>query len=190
MRTERERMLQQSIAADHRIMLHSGRLFDLEHPEASEFTIDDIAHGLAHTCRYAGQCDGFYSVAEHSVLVSQVVPFAKLAALFHDATEAFIGDVSGPLKRLLPEYRTIEKRIALAIYEHLGIEWPVPFEVKRADCSVMAAELVVLMPAGTNEWLHELNVVPADVEIQRLDPKRAKALFLDRFAELVGTGAR
>src|SRR2546423_8158727 len=121
-------MLQQSITTDHRIMLHSGRLFDLANPETSEITVEDIAHGLAHTCRYAGQCDGFYSVAEHSVLVSQVVSFAKLAALFHDAAEAFIGDVSGPLKRLLSEYRTIEKSIALAIFECFGIEWPVPFE--------------------------------------------------------------
>jgi len=181
-------MLQQSITADHRIMLHSGRLFDLEHPETSEFTVDDIAHGLAHTCRYAGQCDGFFSVAEHSVLVSQVVPHAKLAALFHDAAEAFIGDVSGPLKRLLPDYRTIETKIACAIFERLGIEWPVPFEVKRADYSVMAAEQLVLMPAGTNEWLQELRVVPAAVEIRRLDPRRAKALFLDRYAELTSAG--
>jgi uncharacterized protein len=187
MREERESMLLESIAADHRIMLHSGKLFDLVNPESNEITVEDIAHGLAHTCRYAGQCDGFFSVAEHSVLVSQVVPRVKLAGLFHDAAEAFIGDVSGPLKRLLPEYRTIEKSIALAIFERLGIEWPIPFEVKRADYSVMAAELLVLMPAGTNEWLHEMNVVPAAVEIRRLDPKKAKALFLDRYAELTGT---
>jgi hypothetical protein len=182
-------MLHQSIAADHRIMLHSGRLFDLVNPEASELTVEDIAHGLAHTCRYAGQCDGFFSVAEHSVLVSQAVSHAKLAALFHDAAEAFIGDMSGPLKRLLPDYRAIEKKIAQAIFMRLGIEWPVPFEVKRADYSVMAAEQLVLMPAGTNEWLHEMSVVPAAVEIRRLDPKSAKALFLDRYAELASLGS-
>jgi hypothetical protein len=181
-------MLQQSITAEHCIMLHSGRLFDLEHPEASEFTVDDIAHGLAHLCRYVGQCDGFYSVAEHSVLVSQVVPHAKLAALFHDATEAFIGDVSGPLKRLLPDYRVIERKVVQAIFDRLGIEWPVPPEVKRADYSVMAAEQLALMPAGTNEWLHEMGVEPAAVEIRRLDPRKAKALFLERYAELLRAG--
>src|SRR2546423_12384970 len=104
-------MLQQSITTDHRIMLHSGRLFDLANPEVSEITVEDIAHGLAHTCRYAGQCDGFYSVAEHSVLVSQTVTHSKLAALFHDAAEAFIGDMSAPLKQLLPAYREIELKI-------------------------------------------------------------------------------
>ncbi len=181
-------MLQRTIAADHRIMLHSGRLFDLANPEASEITVEDIAHGLAHTCRYAGQCDGFYSVAEHSVLVSQVVPRAKLPALFHDAAEAFIGDMSAPLKQLLPAFRAIEKKIERAIFERLGIEWPMPTEVKSADYGVLAAEQLVLMPAGTNEWLHELSVVPAEVEIRRLDPARAKALFLARYAELTSAG--
>src|SRR5262249_49194976 len=125
---------------------------------------------------------------EHSVLVSQIVLHSKLAALFHDAAEAFIGDMSAPLKQLLPAYRTIEKKIERAIFERLGIEWPIPIEVKHADYSVMAAEQLVLMPAGTNEWLHEMSVVPAAVEIRRLDPARAKALFLERYAELTSMG--
>src|SRR5438132_13165538 len=116
-------MLRSGDAADHCIMLQSGCLFDLANPEASEINVEDIAHGLAHTCRYAGQCDGFYSVAEHSVLVSQIVQHAKLAALFHDAAEAFIGDMSRPLKQLLPNYIEIEKKIEHAIFQRLGIEW-------------------------------------------------------------------
>lgn len=176
-------MVQQSIA-NHGIMLHSGKLFDFANPEASEITVEDIAHGLAHTCRYAGQCDGFYSVAEHSVLVSQNVDHSQLAALFHDAAEAFVGDMSGPLKQLLPAFKEIEKRIERVIFDRLGIDWPAPAEVKYADYSVMAAEQEVLMPTGTNEWLQDLNVVPADVEIRRLEPVRAKALFLERYAEL------
>ncbi len=177
-------------ATDCRIMLQSGCLFDLADPEASEIKVEDIAHGLAHTCRYAGQCDGFYSVAEHSVLVSQTVPHAKLAALFHDAAEAFVGDMSRPLKQLLPEYIKIEKRIERAIFQRLGIGWPVPAEVKTADYNVMAAEQLILMPAGTNEWLRDANILPAKVDIQRLDPKKAKAMFLQSYAELTqGTPA-
>jgi hypothetical protein len=177
-------MRQPTTAANHRIMLHSGRQLDFSCPETSEFTVADIAHGLAHTCRYAGQCDGFYSVAEHSVLVSHVVPHSKLAALFHDAAEAFMGDMPAPLKLLLPAYKVIETRIEQAIFARLGIEWPVPSEVKHADYSVMAAEQEVLMPAGTNVWLREAGVVAANVEIRRLDPTRAKVLFLQRYAEL------
>ena len=175
---------QAGAAPDTCIMLYSGRLFDLGDPEANEIEIEDIAHGLAHTCRYAGQCDGFYSVAEHSVHVSRVVPSAELAGLFHDAAEAFVGDVSAPLKRLLPEYSRIEKRVERAIFERFGIAWPPPAEVKYADLSVMAAELQLLMPPGTNEWLRDRDVAPAKVRIGRLPPDQAKALFLERYAEL------
>jgi hypothetical protein len=175
------------LATDYCIMLQSGRLFDLAHPEASEFNVEDIAHGLAHTCRYAGQAAGFYSVAEHSVLVSRVVSRARLAALFHDAAEAFIGDMSTPLKRLLPQYTTIEARIERVIFGHLGLEWPVPPEVRDADLRVMADELRVLMPPGTNEWLQGMGLEPAHVRITGLPPAKAKSLFLDRYRELRNT---
>jgi hypothetical protein len=171
-------------------MLHSGCIFDLANPEASEIAVEDIAHGLAHTCRFAGQCDAFYSVAEHSVLVSQIVPQAGLAALFHDAAEAFIGDMSRPLKQLLPEYTKIEKQIERAIFHRFGIDWPAPADVKTADYRVMAAEQVRLMPAGTNEWLHAASILPAKVEIRCLDPNAAKTFFLDRYAELTDAGRR
>jgi len=85
------------------------------------------------------------------------------------------------------EWATPQK-IERAIFERLNIEWPIPIEVKGANYSVMAAEQLVLMPAGTNEWLHELSVVPAEVEIRRLDPARANALFLARYAELTSIG--
>lgn len=165
-------------------MLQSGCLFDLANPEASPINIEDIAHGLAHTCRYAAQCRRFYSVAEHSILVSNVVEHAKLAALLHDAAEAFVGDMSKPLKQLLPEYSRIEKQIERVIFEHFNIEWPAPPEVKVADYSVMAAEQQILMPAGTNEWMRVERIVPADIKIHPLDPMSAKAAFLERFSKL------
>ena len=74
-----------SIASGPQIRLRSGAWFDLLDPASSDFTIEDIAHGLAHTCRYAGQADGFYSVAEHSILVSKVALGHEYAALLHDA---------------------------------------------------------------------------------------------------------
>lgn len=182
--SEMSGMFDERALSDSRIMLHSGKLFDIANPEGSEISVDDVAHGLAHTCRYAGQCDGFFSVAEHSVLVSQVTTGDKLAALFHDAAEAFIGDMSRPLKYMLPEYKAIERRIEKAIFDQFGIPWPATIEIKAADHSVMAAEQNVLMPSGTNEWLRDANVLPAHVTIRRLMPNDAKLLFLQRYEEL------
>ena len=99
-------------------MLQSGAWFDFLDPESSDFAIEDIAAGLSNICRYAGQCSGFYSVAEHSLLVSEVAFDHAYAALMHDAAEAFIGDVTRPLKQLLPDFKRIEA----------------PHRVVRAEC--------------------------------------------------------
>lgn len=96
---------------DTRIMLASGVLFDLTNPAGSPMSLQDIAHGLGRVCRFAGQTNRFYSVAEHCFHVARLVP-VELArvALLHDASEAFIGDVTRPLKALLPDYQAIEAR--------------------------------------------------------------------------------
>ena len=104
------------------ITLRSGAEFDLLDPWGSSFTLSDVAHGLAHICRYAGQCSGFYSVAEHSILVSEVATGCELQALMHDAAEAFLGDVTRPLKQLLPDYKKIETDVEAAVLARFGIE--------------------------------------------------------------------
>src|SRR4051794_18390687 len=129
-KNEKNGWVDQIAAADFRIMLQSGLLFDLANPSASQVRIEDVAHGLAHTCRYAGQSKYFYSVAEHSVLVSHVISHSNLAALLHDAAEAFVGDMTRPLKQLLPQYKIVEKRIEQVIFDRFGVEWPPPAEVK------------------------------------------------------------
>src|SRR5262245_8676820 len=117
-----QRMLAVNVAKGPTIMLASGRLFDFLDPHGSNFDINDIAHGLAHICRYAGQCRRFYSVAEHSVLVSDTVEQFAYEALLHDAAEAFIGDLTRPFKQLLPEYRRIEPSVEDAIIERFGMD--------------------------------------------------------------------
>jgi 5'-deoxynucleotidase YfbR-like HD superfamily hydrolase len=116
------RVVAVNVAKGPTIMLASGKLFDFLDPHGSDFGIDDIAHGLAHVCRYAGQCRAFYSVAEHSMLVADTVSEFAYEALLHDAAEAFIGDVTRPFKQLLPDYKRIEATIEDAMIGRFGLD--------------------------------------------------------------------
>src|SRR3954454_351254 len=106
---------------------YSGRRFYPMNPRPSEIDPVDIAHALSLLCRYGGHVDRFYSVAEHCVLMSQAVaPENALAALLHDATEAYVCDVPRPLKRQLPGYAAIEAMVWLAIVARFDIALQLP----------------------------------------------------------------
>ena len=171
------------------ILLQGGTYFDLLDPANSPFTIEDIAHGLAHTCRFAGQCSRFYSVAEHCVLASHVAaPEFALRTLMHDAAEAFTGDVTRPLKSILPAYKAIERTIEAAIAERFKIgDWNVA-EVKAVDLEMLAAEQQMMMPAIIDNWAVLAGVTPAPIEFAFWRPHTARQAFLDRYAELTGWG--
>lgn len=155
-------------------------------PRAEEVKIGDIAHALSMLCRYTGHCNKFYSVAEHSVLVSQVVPseFA-LIGLLHDAPEAYINDINKPLKSSLPDYNKIERLNWWVIAERFNLPKIIPDVVHLADMSVMLAEAYVLMPPSARCW--NLDAEPADVSIFALPPEDAKAAFVSRYFELVAS---
>jgi uncharacterized protein len=166
------------------IMLHSGAWFDFCAPTSSQFTIEDIAHGLANICRYSGQCRRFYSVAEHSILVSETAKGFELEALLHDAAEAFLGDITRPLKQMLPEYKRIEADVERAILDRFGLIGPLPPQVKQADLRVLAAEQKQIMPEGTDGWVRGQKVEPAPVIVRHLLPDEAKRMFIERFEAL------
>lgn len=166
------------------IMLNSGAWFDFGAPDSSSFTIEDIAHGLANICRYSGQCSDFYSVAEHSVLVSETAKGFEFEALLHDAAEAFIGDITRPLKQMLAEYKKIEADVQRAILARFDVPSPLPPQVKQADLRVLAAEQKQIMPEGTDGWVRGQKVEPAAIVVRHLPPRVAKRAFLDRFAAL------
>ncbi|HET8612979.1 MAG TPA: hypothetical protein VFL92_09465 [Sphingomonas sp.] len=168
------------------ILLQSGHYFDFLDPAGSRFTIGDIAQGLANACRFAGQCDRFYSVAEHCWHASFLVPgHLALAALMHDAAEAFIGDMTRPLKSLLPEYKAIEAAIEAVIDARfaLGRLCAHPL-VKEADVRMLAAEQAAMMPAHEDDWAILTGVEIPKVEFQNWGPIEAAAKWLSR-AELL-----
>lgn len=170
------------------ILLQSGTYFDLLDPANSPFTIEDIAHGLSMTCRFAGQCRQFYSVAEHSWHASRLVaPEFQLRALMHDAAEAFIGDVTRPLKSILPEYKAIERNVEAAIMDRFDTgDWNVP-EVKEADLTMLHAEQAEMMPHHPDRWTTSEGMADEQVVNFRFwTPSVARTCFLLRYAQLSG----
>lgn len=172
------------------ILTASGSYFNFLDLSGNHVCIADIANGLANCCRFSGQTRLFYSVAQHSVMVSRIVPAEyAMAGLLHDAAEAYLGDVVRPLKQLLPDYRAIEKRIEADIFAKLGVPWPLPESVKRADRVMLATEQRDLMPPHDDEWALIAKVEPLPESIVPLSPADAREQFLYRYWELRNGGA-
>jgi 5'-deoxynucleotidase YfbR-like HD superfamily hydrolase len=169
------------------IQSRSGRYINFVTPDPNVFCIQDIAHALSHTCRFGGHTRSFYSVAQHSVLVSYLVPENdQFAALMHDAAEAYVGDVPTPLKQLLPEYKVIEKRIEACLFERFGLYDGMPVSVKKADLIMLATEQRDLMEAKSDdaEWVVIADIPLAPFRIKPQSPEQARKSFLDRFHQL------
>jgi uncharacterized protein len=171
---------------------HTGGWFYPGNPEGSEYRIADIAHALSLTCRFSGQCARFYSVAEHSVLVSHVAerldPTAGVFGLLHDASEAYLADIPSPVKALpeLEGYRRLEKRVMDEILRTFHVSLPEPPSVKSADLLVLRAEAESL-GLLTEDWdvysLPDCGFHPVP-----LDSVAAEAAFFKRFDELTIRG--
>ena|ERR1700741_2226348 len=165
------------------ILTNSGNYFNFLYPEDSNYTIEDIAHALSHINRWTGHTRVPYNVADHSVRVSLLVPKRMaLCALLHDASEAFCGDVSSPLKAMLPEYKEIEQRVEKAIFSKFGIDYPYPKEVKIADLTLLVTERRDLLPAGDDIVID--GIKPLKERIWPLKNRESKEAFLNRFREL------
>jgi uncharacterized protein len=166
------------------ILLRSGNFFNFLSPEASIITIEDIASGLSNEARFNGQTRSFYSVAQHSVMVSRIVPPEYAwQGLFHDASEAVMKDLPKPLKRLLPDYQVLEQKIETAILAKLGIAVPLHPSIKTADLIMLATEKRDLMPP--HDYVEWPGVEPISEVIVPLPPEQAYKLFMARYRELL-----
>lgn len=169
------------------ILTSQGTYFDFDQPERSEINAEIIAHALSNLCRFTGHCREFYSVAQHAVIVSQLVPpeFAY-QALHHDDAEAFTGDMASPLKKLLPSYKEIERRVEAEVFRRMGLPEKLAPEVKHADLVALRTEQRDLMHAKGGLWTSLEGVEPAvHFTIVPLPPMFARVLFLERHAHLL-----
>lgn len=167
------------------ILTATARHFDYLDPRPEDIHILDIAQGLASESRYNGHTRGFYSVAQHAWLASQIVPReCALEALLHDATEAYCKDLTRPLKALLPDYREIEARLDGVIRAAFRLPATMSAAVKRADLVLLATERRDLMPEDATPWPCLAGIEPLPRRIQTMQPARAQAFFLRRYVEL------
>lgn len=171
-----------------RIVTNSGQYVDLQQPDPTTLCIEDIAHHLAGINRFTGACNKFYSVAQHSVLVSHLVGQEHaFEALMHDATEAYLGDVSSPLKQLLPEYKRIEENFYQVLAEVFGLPLVESPEVKTADMQAYLLERISLIDQYISNdpdiAVFEGMMLPEHI-IEPCSMEEAKVRFMARFTSL------
>jgi hypothetical protein len=156
-----------------------GRFYPAD-PRPEDIEILDLASGIARECRYGGQMPGWFSVAEHSLLVASVLPpHLKLQGLMHDAPEGLIRDMTRPNKALLADYQALEDSVWRAVATKFGLPYELDPLVKVADDAVLLAERMQLFPDDRDDW--SIKGEPANVIIKQLSYDVAEAEFLSYF---------
>jgi uncharacterized protein len=164
---------------------YSGLPFWPLDPHPDDVRIEDIAHALSQLCRFAGHTRSFYSVAQHSTIVSQICGGGQLGlwGLLHDASEAYLCDIMRPVKhsRELSGYRLVEARVQAAVCLRFGLEAVEPEVLHHIDALVLRAEQrdLMNMPDG---WYAKGDAHPSP--IRPVPPAVAKREFLRRFDTL------
>ena len=173
------------------IELASGRSFRPLAPEVGDILITDIAHALSHQCRFSGHTREHYSVAEHSVRVSELLEawhcsqMIQLWGLLHDASEAYLVDIPSPLKHTsaFAGYREAEGRLMVAVCRRFGLPIAEPERVRHADGTLLATEARDLMPYRPEHWAG-LTEKPLPDQIIPWDCRTAERNFITRYARL------
>jgi hypothetical protein len=174
------------------IQTFTGRRIDPFDPDPEQIVIEDIAQALGNQCRFGGHCRQFYSVAQHSCLLADLIAAGggdahdRLWALLHDASEAYLVDLPHPLKHRSDfgsAFREFESVLQTAILARFGLSPDPPARVKETDRALLAAEKQALTASGWR-WPELEGVIPVAVTIEPWSPARSTREFLRRFARL------
>jgi hypothetical protein len=168
-----------------------GHQVSFVNPTVDDIDIDDIAWSLSMQCRYAGHTTRFYSVAEHSCRVARaVLPENKLAALLHDATEAYVTDIPRGLKNLLPAFRRMEATFAEVIRQKFNLPFLTPPEVLECDLRILLNEKGQVFPTFSPPFALDPRILPLEETAWTLPyglkPEVAYTWFLEMFNALQG----
>lgn len=167
------------------IKVVAGHYMDLATPQSDQIEIESIAGALSKICRFGGHCPQFYSVAEHCIhAVNQAcldgfTGDILKAILLHDATEAYLGDIVRPLKKLLPDYAVFEERMEKAIEQRFGVDFTKHADViKKYDRLMLKSEKIFMWPWDREEWEGFGEVETREVLLQLWSPEAADEMFL------------
>ena len=174
------------------IITASGLVFDILETTPEMICIEDIAHATSQGNRFTGHSKFPYPVSQHSRLGSYLVPQQyALRFLLHDGSEAYLGDMNRPLKHFTPagdEYRKVEKRIQGIIYNKFGLSEDEPDIIHEVDNMMFYAEKAAIMPPTPRKRKWSATEMAADVRIIETSFRVNKALYLDRFYNILYYG--
>lgn len=172
------------------IMTYSGKMFDPLRPNPALIDMEDIAHALSMLCRANGHFRNFYSVGQHSIncaLEAKAKGYSErlqLACLLHDASEAYLSDVTRPVKAELPKYKEIEAPLQDAIWRK-WLDTPLTTQelalVFEIDDAILAHEFLNIMDAKIVDPTPEIHSVP---EFSFTGFETCKETFLELFRRL------
>jgi len=175
-----------------------GRMVSLLDPEPETICLQDIAASLANINRFNGHCHTQHNVADHSIAVAIAAKRfsydaqGQLAALLHDAHEAYIGDLSSPMKAYLKVHcpgviEALQENFDRVIWEALCPGVPIydGTALKQIDDMLLNDEAGRLMhPDGVGRsWkVQPAGVTPLAFSMR--SPEAAEAKFITVFNRL------
>jgi hypothetical protein len=134
------------------VTYQNAEVYDFFNLKKENVSVEIIARSLSKQCRYNGNTHGFYSVAQHSVRMSDAALLVlgdvdiAMQCLFHDAPEVFSSDIVNPIKLLLPpEFKQWEDKMDELVFGYLGIPFPLHPVVKRIDLNICDEEMTIML---------------------------------------------
>ena len=153
-------------------------------PNPKDIDIEDIAHALSLICRANGHFRHFYSVAQHCIACAEEAiergysPEVILGCLLHDASEAYLCDVTRPVKKHIPQYLQAEEKLQEVIWKRFigreltDAEKKLIFEI---DDDILSMEFHLLMPEDLNEDYRKLQ---GSYTCEYQDPQEVRTRFI------------